>query len=102
MQVQNGIGISNAIVAKEFRAILGEKLRRDGNDLPDDATLEELGFDSLALSDLAEAVQGRLDVEIPNRTFPASFTVREVIDFLVAEMAGAQVSEQPVAGEAAD
>lgn len=86
MRIANAIGVSTSPVEQQFRAILSEKLRCNSEELPGDATLEELGFDSLGLSDLAEAVQGQIDVEIPNRVFPATFTINNVVEFLVREL----------------
>lgn len=86
MQIANDTSVSISFTEQQFRVILGQKLRCDGNELPGTVTLEELGFDSLGLSDLAEAVQGEIDVEIPNRVFPGTYTIDKVVEFLAKEL----------------
>ncbi|SRR5581483_3995319 len=76
------------MIERQIRMIVGEKLRCNPDELPSDVTLEDIGFDSLALSDLAEAVQSQMDVDIPNRVFPSEYTIKDVVEFLAKELNG--------------
>lgn len=65
-----------------LREILSAKLQIDAHEIPGVMSLGELGFDSLALSDLAEAVEEKFDVQIPNRMFPATLTINQLVALL--------------------
>lgn len=67
-----------ALVDQDIRAIIAAKTQADSTDIPDHISLGDLGFDSLALSDLAEAIEEKFDVHIPNRMLPATFTVGQL------------------------
>lgn len=61
------------------RAIIADKTQADAADLSDEITLGDLGLDSLALSDLAEAIEDRFDVHVANRMLPSTLTVGQLI-----------------------
>lgn len=69
-------------VNHDLREILSTKLQIDAQEIPGVMSLGELGFDSLALSDLAEAVEEKFDVQIPNRIFPATLTINQLVALL--------------------
>jgi acyl carrier protein len=71
-----------AAVEDSVKAILAEKLQLIAGEIPLSATLGELGFDSLALSDLAEAIEENFDVQVPNRIFPDTLTVEQLVVLL--------------------
>lgn len=95
-----GSELANQMIEQQIRIIVGEKLRCKPDELPSDVTLEDIGFDSLGLSDLAETVQSQMDVDIPNRVFPGRFTLKDVVEFLAKELNG--FSEASVDKEPAD
>lgn len=66
----------------DLREILSAKLQINAHEIPGVIALGELGFDSLALSDLAEAVEEKFDVQIPNRSFPATLTINQLLALL--------------------
>jgi acyl carrier protein len=74
--------IANTAVSEDVRALLSRKLRRDCSNVPGHVTLSEIGFDSLALSDLAEAIEERFDLQVPQRTFPETLTIDQLIVLL--------------------
>lgn len=61
------------------REMLSTKLQINGHDIPGVVALGELGFDSLALSDLAEAVEEKFGVQVPNRMLPATLTINQLV-----------------------
>lgn len=69
-------------VDHDVREILSAKLQIEAHEIPGVMSLGELGFDSLALSDLAEAVEEKFDVQIPNRMFPATLTINQLVALL--------------------
>jgi acyl carrier protein len=86
-------------IDRNVRALLSAKLQLDVTQIAGAAALSDLGFDSLALSDLAEAIEERFDMQVPNRMLPASLT----IDQLVALLGGAQKTfDNMLAAEPAD
>lgn len=69
-------------VDHDLREILSAKLQINTHEIPGVMALGELGFDSLALSDLAEAVEEKFDVQVPNRIFPATLTINQLVELL--------------------
>jgi acyl carrier protein len=63
---------------QDIKILLSEKLRVDVGQIATEMTLGELGFDSLALSDLAEAIEEKFEVQVPNRTVPDTVTVGQL------------------------
>ena len=88
-----------AAIEHSIRALLSEKLHLDCTEAPGSSTLSSgLGFDSLALSDLAEAIEDKFGVPIPNRMLPGTLTVNQLIDMLNArEEVAALFAEKPAA-----
>ena len=72
------------ILENEIRHIIGGKLLLDAGAIPDDSTLSELGFDSLGLSDLAEAFVEYFNVKMPDRMVPGTLTVNGLVDLIAA------------------
>jgi acyl carrier protein len=70
------------IVDKDVRALLSSKLQIITTSIAGTTTLGDLGFDSLGLSDLAEAIEERFDVQVPNRTLPATLTIDQLVGLL--------------------
>jgi acyl carrier protein len=71
-----------AAVEDGIRALLAAKLQIEANQIPRAATLGELGFDSLGLSDLAEGIEEGFGIQVPNRTLPATLTLSQLINLL--------------------
>lgn len=70
-------------VEQSVRALLTEKLHLDCTEAPASSALSAgLGFDSLALSDLAEAIEERFGLPIPNRMLAGTLTIDQLIDML--------------------
>jgi acyl carrier protein len=72
----------SASIDYDLRELLSAKLQIGTQEIPGAMSLGELGFDSLALSDLAEAVEEKFDVQIPNRMFPATLTIHQLVALL--------------------
>lgn len=70
-------------IEQDLRTIIAGKLQLDTIDIPDEIGLGDLGFDSLALSDLAEAIEEKFDVQVPNRTLPATLTVGQLSALII-------------------
>lgn len=68
-----------ALLAQDIRAILAAKTQADASNIPDEIGLGDLGLDSLALSDLAEAIEEKFAVPIPDRMLPAALTVGQLV-----------------------
>ncbi|HZD93629.1 MAG TPA: acyl carrier protein, partial [Candidatus Sulfotelmatobacter sp.] len=66
----------------DVREILSAKLQIDTEQVAGAVTLGELGFDSLGLSDLAEAMEDRFGVQVPNRILPATLTLNQLVALL--------------------
>ena len=59
-------------VAERVRAIIAEQAMLDPADVPDDATLDALGIDSLGLVEAIFAIEERFDIQVPyNANEPA-------------------------------
>ena len=72
-----------AAIERSVRALLTEKLHLDCTGAPGNAALSGgLGFDSLALSDLAEAIEERFGIPIPNRMLPGTLTIDQLIHMI--------------------
>jgi len=67
---------------KDVRALLTAKLNLDSDQFPGDTTLESLGFDSLGLSDLAETMEEKFGLQVPNRMFPRTLSIDQLIELL--------------------
>lgn len=70
------------LVDHDIRAILSAKLQINADEIPGMVALGELGFDSLGLSDLAEAVEEQFGVQVPNRMLPATLTINQLVALL--------------------
>jgi acyl carrier protein len=69
-------------IDRDVREILSAKLQIDAEQVAGVISLGELGFDSLALSDLAEAMEDKFGVQIPNRILPATLTLNQLVALL--------------------
>ncbi len=67
----------------DVKMMLSEKLQIEAESIGERVTLGDLGFDSLALSDLAEAIEEKFDVQVPNRTLPDTLTAGQLADLLL-------------------
>lgn len=88
-----------AAIEQSIRALLTEKLHHDCTGVPGNEALSAgLGFDSLALSDLAEAIEERFGLPVPNRMLPGTLTVDQLIDMINSrEEAAVPSMENPAA-----
>src|SRR5215469_16388024 len=71
------------LLDQDIRTIISGKLQLDPSDIPGEVGLGELGFDSLALSDLAETIEERFAVQVPNRMLPATLTIDQLVSLIV-------------------
>lgn len=71
------------LIGQGIKEILSSKLQVEPDQIPETAALGDLGFDSLGLSDLAEAVEEKFDVQVPNRIFPSTLTVEQLIALVI-------------------
>ena len=81
------VGVKDVIlgsgsIERDVREILSAKLQIDTEQVAGAVTLGELGFDSLGLSDLAEAMEDRFGVQVPNRILPATLTLNQLVALL--------------------
>lgn len=79
--VKDALPVSGSI-EQDVREILSDKLQIDAEQVDGTVTLGELGFDSLGLSDLAEAMEDRFGVQVPNRILPATITLNQLVALL--------------------
>jgi acyl carrier protein len=84
----------------DIRALLSAKLQIDADEIAGGMMLGDLGFDSLGLSDLAEAIEEKFDVQVPNRTLPATLTVDQLSALLLRSLEN--VENRAVTAEPAD
>ena len=84
----------------DVRTLLSAKLQIDADEIAGGMMLGDLGFDSLALSDLAEAIEEKFDVQVPNRTLPATLTVDQLSALLLQSLES--MENGAVAAEPAD
>jgi|SRR4051812_49336397 acyl carrier protein len=97
--VKDAIPVSSS-VERDVREILSDKLQIDAEQVAGTVTLGELGFDSLGLSDLAEAMEDRFGVQVPNRILPATLTLNQLVALLSGSYENAE--DGIVASEPAD
>jgi acyl carrier protein len=76
------VTLVSSSIDRDVREILSAKLQIDAEQVAGVITLGELGFDSLALSDLAEAMEEKFGVQIPNRILPATLTLNQLVALL--------------------
>ena len=76
------VTLVSSSIDRDVREILSAKLQIDAEQVAGVITLGELGFDSLALSDLAEAMEDKFGVHIPNRILPATLTLNQLVALL--------------------
>ena len=76
---------TKVVLEKDVRALLTAKLNLDSDQFPGDATLESLGFDSLGLSDLAETMEEKFGLQVPNRMFPRTLSVNQLVELIGKE-----------------
>src|SRR5437660_221997 len=77
-------------VAWDVRALISAKVQIDIDEIAGEMMLGDMGFDSLALSDLAEAIEEKFDVQVPNRTLPATLTVDQLSALLLRSLENAE------------
>ncbi|MBZ5491552.1 MAG: acyl carrier protein [Acidobacteriia bacterium] len=76
------VTLVSSSIERDVREILSAKLQIDAEQVAGVITLGELGFDSLALSDLAEAMEDKFGVQVPNRILPATLTLNQLVALL--------------------
>jgi acyl carrier protein len=76
------VTLVSSSIDRDVREILSAKLQIDAEQVAGVITLGELGFDSLALSDLAEAMEDKFGVQVPNRILPATLTLNQLVALL--------------------
>jgi len=67
--------VTATMLESKIRYIVAGKLQLDITEIPGHKTLSEIGFDSLGLSDLAEAIDEHFGVKAPDRTLPGAVTL---------------------------
>jgi acyl carrier protein len=87
--VKDALPVSGSI-ERDVREILSDKLQIDAEQVNGTVTLGELGFDSLGLSDLAEAMEDRFGVQVPNRILPATITLNQLVALLSGSLENAE------------
>ena len=91
------------VLNQDIRALLSDKLHVDCGPVPGSTTLADgLGIDSLGLSDLAEAIEAKFEISIPNRMLPGTLTIDQLVDLLSSELEAACAPSDAVMAEAAD
>ena len=94
------VTLVSSTIDRDLRDILAAKLQVDTDQLAGVMTLGELGFDSLGLSDLAEAIEDRFGIQVPNRMLPSTLTVNQLVDLLCRS--NEQAEDGQITAEAAD
>jgi acyl carrier protein len=94
------VTLVSSSIDRDVREILSAKLQIDAEQVAGVITLGELGFDSLALSDLAEAMEDKFGVQVPNRILPATLTLNQLVALLSGPHENAE--DGLVASEPAD
>ena len=94
------VTLVSSTIDRDLRDILAAKLQVDADQLAGVMTLGELGFDSLGLSDLAEAIEDRFGIQVPNRMLPSTLTVNQLVDLLCRS--NEQAEDGQITAEAAD
>jgi acyl carrier protein len=89
------VTLVSSTIDRDLRDILAAKLQVDADQLAGVMTLGELGFDSLGLSDLAEAIEDRFGIQVPNRMLPST-----LVDLLCRS--NEQAEDGQITAEAAD
>jgi acyl carrier protein len=100
MVAMKDVTLVSSTIDRDLRDILAAKLQVDTDQLAGVMTLGELGFDSLGLSDLAEAIEDRFGIQVPNRMLPSTLTVNQLVDLLCRS--NEQAEDGQITAEAAD
>lgn len=83
---------------EKIREIIAEQALLEPRDVPDDASLEDLGIDSLGVVEIIYAIEEEFGISVPfNANDPASSafdlsslqSIAQAVDRLVAEQKGA-------------
>jgi acyl carrier protein len=87
----------------KIRCIVAGKLQLDTTEVPDNKTLTDIGFDSLGLSDLAEAFDEHFGVKMPDRMLPGNITLHELIRLVLGRRTtNGELTDKWRTAEAAD
>jgi acyl carrier protein len=78
---------TKVVIERDVRALLEAKLRLGSDQIAGGTTLESLGFDSLGLSDLAEALEEKFGVQVPNRMLPKTLSVNQLVELVEKNVA---------------
>lgn len=90
------------MVERNFRTLLSNKLLRDCHEAAGTTTLAELGFDSLGLSDLAEAIDENFEVQLPNRTLDENLSISGVVGWIQEKLEAQEMELEIELTEGAD
>jgi acyl carrier protein len=73
---------STNTIEERVRRIIASKLQIDIQEMSGDSSLSDIGFGSLSLSDLAEAIDDEFEVSSPNRMMPGALTISGLISLI--------------------
>jgi acyl carrier protein len=73
---------STNTIEERVRRIIASKLQIDIQEMSGDSSLSDIGFGSLSLSDLAEAIDDEFEVSSPNRMMPGTLTISGLISLI--------------------
>jgi len=90
------------MVERNFRTLLSNKLLRDCHEAAGTTTLAELGFDSLGLSDLAEAIDEKFEIQLPNRTLDEHLSISGVVGWIQEKLEAREMELEMELTEGAD
>jgi acyl carrier protein len=90
------------MIERNFRMLLSNKLLRDCHQAAGTTTLAELGFDSLGLSDLAEAIDEKFEVQLPNRTLDENLSISGVVGWIQKKLETREMELEVELTEGAD
>ena len=94
---------TTSTIEQRVRSIIGSKLHVDIQEISGDISLTDVGFDSLSLSDLAEAIDDEFEVSSPNRMMPGTLTISGLISLInVTHETRRKSSPDATVGEGAD
>lgn len=67
---------------EKIRAIICEEFDIDEDDVTLDTHLEDLGFDSLDMIDIAMDIEDEFEIEVPDEALEKFETVRDIVNFV--------------------
>ncbi|MBB2485697.1 acyl carrier protein [Mitsuaria sp. WAJ17] len=81
--VENKVG---AITLEQVAEVVAKRFKLKIERIVEEATLEELGFDSLSQVDLALLLEKKLDIKIPDAELAKINSIGDILQFANAEL----------------